>query len=72
MFGIGGPEILTLFLAVAVLVLAVLALLMPIYVYQIRNRVHDMNKKMDTIIRLLAKQGEKQKVGGSEGEKVRK
>jgi len=56
MFGIGGPEIVTLVLTVVVLILAVLAVLMPVFVYQVRNRCQSMDKKMDTIIRLLAKQ----------------
>ena len=38
------------------LFLAILALLMPWFVYQIRNQTKTMDKKMDTIIKLLARQ----------------
>jgi len=40
------------------LFLAILALLMPWFVYQIRNQTKDMDRKMDTIIGLLG--GQKQ------------
>lgn len=56
MFGLGGSEVVTLFLTVIVLIFALLALLMPVFVYQIRNQTKDMDKKMDTIIKLLARQ----------------
>lgn len=56
MFGLGSSEVATLFLTVLVIILAVLGLLMPVFVYQIRNKTQDMSKKMDTIIRLLARQ----------------
>jgi len=35
------------------IILAIMALLMPVYVYQIRNRCLNMDKKMATIIELL-------------------
>lgn len=48
MFGIDGSEI----LIIALLILGLLAMLMPIFVYQIRNKVLDMDKKMGVIIDL--------------------
>jgi len=54
MFGLGGREVGILVLTVLVLVFAVLALLMPVFVYQIRNHTRSMDKKMDVIVRLLS------------------
>lgn len=42
------------------LFLAILAVLMPWFVYQIRNQTKDMDRKMDTIIELLG--GQKQTI----------
>ena len=47
------------------LFLALLALLMPWFVYQIRNQTKDMSRKMDTIIELLGD------LKGQEGERLR-
>jgi len=54
MEALGGTlSVLVLILA---LFLAILALLMPWFVYQIRNQTRDMGRKMDTIVKLLARQ----------------
>ena len=43
------PTLLTVFGIVS----AIMLILMPLFVYNIRNRVIDMNRKMSTIIELL-------------------
>lgn len=53
MEGYGAASVIVAILA---LVLGILALLMPVYVYQIRNRCLNMDKKMATIIELLSGQ----------------
>ena len=53
----------SVFVLILGVVLAIMALLMPLYVYQIRNRTLDINKKMDTIIELLG--GPEQTVAGN-------
>lgn len=54
MEALGGT--LSIIVVILALFLAILALLMPWFVYQIRNQTRDMGEKMDTIIRLLARQ----------------
>jgi len=49
----------SVFLFVLAVIIAVLALLLPVFVYQIRNRTLDMDKKLGVIIELL---------GGQKGE----
>ena len=49
MFGIGTQEV----VAVLIFILAVLLILMPVFVYQIRNAAMKTNKRLDTIIGLL-------------------
>jgi len=56
MFGLGGSEILTTVFVILALILGILALLMPVYVYQIRNRCLNMDKKLGVIIELLSGQ----------------
>lgn len=43
----------TVIVGILGVVLALMALLMPVYVYQIRNRALAIDKKMSTIIELL-------------------
>jgi len=52
----GGPGVVSLFITIIILVFAILAILMPLFVYQIRNQCKDMGQKMDMIIKLLARQ----------------
>jgi len=54
MQALGGT--LSVIVMILALFLAILALLMPLFVYQIRNQTKGMDKKMDTIIKLLARQ----------------
>jgi len=49
----------TLFYGILALIIIVLGLFMPIFVYQIRNRCLNMDKKMGTIIDLLGGPGAK-------------
>lgn len=49
----------SIFLFVLLVVIAVLAFLLPIYVYQIRNKTLAMDKKLGEIIELLSRQGGK-------------
>lgn len=53
MEGYGAATVIVTILAV---ILGLLALFMPIFVYQIRNRCLNMDKKMATIIELLSGQ----------------
>ena len=59
MFGLGGREMAMMAVSLLIVVSAILAILMPIFVYQIRNRTLDMDKKMSTIIELLGGQDDK-------------
>jgi len=61
----------TVILGILGIILAIMALLMPVYVYQIRNRCLNMDKKMATIIELLGNQGGKIKTCPSCGTKHR-
>ena len=56
MFGLGGSGIITVVITLMLIILAVLALLMPFFVYQIRNRTNAMDKKLATVIELLGSQ----------------
>jgi len=54
MEALGGT--LSIIVVILALFLAILALLMPWFVYQIRNQTQDMGQKMDVMIKLLARQ----------------
>lgn len=56
MEGYGAATVIVVILG---LILGLLALLMPVYVYQIRNRCLNMDKKLGTIVELLSGQGGK-------------
>jgi len=46
----------TVILGILGIILAIMALLMPVYVYQIRNRCLNMDKKLGAIVELLSGQ----------------